>query len=422
MTDTVEIAGGQREREPAPPDGADGTSWLGLVGLLIGLGVLGWASLPALIIVLAIVFIVFLHELGHYLTARWSGMKVTEFFIGFGPRIWSFRRGETEYGIKAIWAGAYVKIIGMSNIEEVDPGDEDRTYRVKSFPKKVMVAVAGSTMHFLLVLGLLAALYVNNGVPRELDFAGWTVGDVTLDSAAAGAGIEPGDKVVEVDGTPITTFDDLIAEVGPRPGEQVDIVVERPDGDRREATVELGVADDGTERGLLGISQRLPPNPPEEVSALAAAPRAVVGTGDLIVQSVQGIGTFFNPTNLVDFADRVFSPPGSDDALVNPESRPVSVVGIVQIGAGVARDGIWDVVYLMALFNAFIGVFNLIPLLPFDGGHVAIATYERIRSRRGERYEVDMERLVPFVYGVVILLVFFGVGALYLDIANPFPV
>src|SRR4029079_19291502 len=96
-----------------------------------------------------------LHELGHFLTAKKAGMKCTEFFIGFGPRIWSFRRGETEYGVKAIPAGAYVKIIGMNHLEEVDPSDEERTYRRKPFWRRLSVAVGGSTMHFLIAFVLI---------------------------------------------------------------------------------------------------------------------------------------------------------------------------------------------------------------------------------------------------------------------------
>ena len=101
----------------------------------------GW---PLLVMILGIVVMIFLHELGHFVTAKWSGMKVTEFFIGFGPRIWSFQRGETEYGLKVIPAGAYVRIIGMNNLDEVDPADEPRTYRQQSFPKRLLVVCAGS--------------------------------------------------------------------------------------------------------------------------------------------------------------------------------------------------------------------------------------------------------------------------------------
>ncbi|NDH11117.1 MAG: RIP metalloprotease [Actinobacteria bacterium] len=113
-----------------------------MITAILALGFLaswGWAFF-----VVALIVMIFMHELGHYLTARWTGMKVTEFFIGFGPRLWSFRKGETEYGVKGIPAGAYVRIIGMNNLDPVEPGDEQRSYRVKSWPRKMLVVSAGS--------------------------------------------------------------------------------------------------------------------------------------------------------------------------------------------------------------------------------------------------------------------------------------
>jgi hypothetical protein len=148
-----------RAQESADLSGVIGTKWgqvlrlAVLAGLVVLLGVT--RGLPIVIVILAILLMIFLHELGHYLAARWSGMKATEFFIGFGPKIWSFQRGETEFGLKAIPAGAYVRILGMNNLEEVDPADEPRTYRQQPFRARFNVAVAGSAMHFAVALLLL---------------------------------------------------------------------------------------------------------------------------------------------------------------------------------------------------------------------------------------------------------------------------
>src|SRR5436190_4891279 len=122
----------------------------------------GW---QLLLVVVSIVVMIVLHELGHYIAAKKSGMKVTEFFLGFGPKLWSYRRGETEYGVKAIPAGAYVRIIGMNNLEEVPPEDEARTYRQQSYPKRLLVVSAGSGMHFLLALLCLYMLLTVTGAP-----------------------------------------------------------------------------------------------------------------------------------------------------------------------------------------------------------------------------------------------------------------
>jgi membrane-associated protease RseP (regulator of RpoE activity) len=386
-----------------------------LVGLLVLLGVF---SLPALVFVLALVFVVFLHELGHYATARWTGMKATEFFLGFGPRIWSFRRGETEFGVKAIWAGAYVKIIGMNNLEEVEPEDESRTYRSKSTRSQVLVASAGSFMHFVVAFLLLATMFLAYGRPT-VDEDRWSLGSVVAGTAADEAGIEVGDRPVEIAGEQIDEWADLQEVVSARPNETVDIIVLR-DGERVTTVATLGetTLEDGTVQGRLGVS--FTDVVVDEVSIAEVVPTAATEFVDLGVQSVTGVAQFFTPSNLADFAGRVFSAPGADDPTDNPESRPVSVVGVVDIGADVASDNIWNAIYLFALFNIFIGIFNLAPLPPLDGGHIAVALYERIRTRKGEpRYQIDYERLLPVAYGVFMVLVFFGLGALWLDLANP---
>ena len=148
-----------------------------------------------------VVVIVMLHELGHLLAAKHGGMKVTEYFLGFGPRLWSFRRGETEYGVKAFPLGGYVKIPGMTNLEEVDPADEARTYREQPFHARLLVAVAGSAMHFLIAFVLFWVLLVAVG---QTDASRVQVqGLVTVaghPGPAAVAGLRSGDIVVSVDG------------------------------------------------------------------------------------------------------------------------------------------------------------------------------------------------------------------------------
>lgn len=175
-----------------------------LVALLAALGV--WRGLPIVIVILAVVAIIFLHELGHYLAARWSGMKVTEFFIGFGPRIWSFQRGETEYGIKAIPAGAYVKIPGMTAMEEVAPEDEARSYRQAPFHNRLAVAVAGSGMHFLIAFVLLVVQFAFIGHP---DGDRWEIGSISPGSAAEAAGLRQGDRLVRFDDRAVEGYDEF---------------------------------------------------------------------------------------------------------------------------------------------------------------------------------------------------------------------
>src|SRR5215203_5941809 len=292
---------------------------LGLVALVVGaLALWRFGGWPILLVVLSLVVMIFMHELGHYLTAKAAGMKVTEFFIGFGPRIWSFKRGETEYGIKAIWAGAYVKIIGMNNLEEVDPADEARTYRQKSYPRRMSVAVAGSTMHFLMALVLAFVTLVGYGVYNEDSAWSWTVGDLSTPSEveqqydgvnlsedfqdlldqgetpATAAGLESGDRILGADGDEIETFLDLRAFILDNPGEEVTLTVERGD-ETFETTTTIGEATDsfGNSEGFLGLGQD---EPRERLGLLAGVGRSFSTVGGLMADSVGAIGKFFTPS------------------------------------------------------------------------------------------------------------------------------
>jgi membrane-associated protease RseP (regulator of RpoE activity) len=231
-----------------------------LVALAVGVALLGWVGGRSLLVVIgALVVTIVLHELGHYLTAKRAGMKVTEFFLGFGPRIWSFRRGETEYGVKALPVGAYVKIIGMHNYEDVDPADEPRTYRQKSYPRRLSVAVAGSTMHFLIAIVLIFVLLVGFGTPgrsrlfEEIQPERWTVTEVTEGSAAAAAGLQPGDRIVTVDGVSVANWDDLGNAVRPKPGQTVSLVVERADQELTLQATLTAEVENGQTIGRLGV-------------------------------------------------------------------------------------------------------------------------------------------------------------------------
>ena len=163
-----------------------------------------------LVVIVALIVMIMLHELGHFVTAKWSGMKVTEYFLGFGPRLWSFRRGETEYGVKALPLGGYVKIIGMSNLKEVPPEDESRTYREQPFHNRLIVAVAGSAVHFILALLLIFTIFVGYGQAQtnKVQVQALTVWQGPPSPARA-AGIQPGDVIVSINGHPVTNVDQV---------------------------------------------------------------------------------------------------------------------------------------------------------------------------------------------------------------------
>lgn len=244
--------------EPLEGAGSRSRRWVGptlTVAVVVALGALAGPSLLVIVAVLAAML--FVHELGHYAAARSAGMKVTELFVGRGPRVWSFRRGETTYGLKAIPAGAYVRILGMTDLEEVDPADEPRTYRQQPYWRRMSVVLAGPATHLVLAFACIYAVLVTHGGPNGrlgVDPADWAVGVVSEGSAAEVLGIEPGDTVVSVDGVRISTFEDVVGVVRPRGGETASIVWVH-DGVERSGSVRLGIrsATSGAAGGFLGV-------------------------------------------------------------------------------------------------------------------------------------------------------------------------
>ena len=474
-----------------------------LVALLVLLGV--FAGAGWVVIILSLVAMLFLHELGHYLMARWTGMKVSEFFIGFGPRLWSFRRGETEYGVKAIWAGAYVRIVGMNNLDEVTPADEPRSFRQQSYPRKMLVLTAGSAMHFVIVLVLLFAVLLSDGRfvgggPDADEVENWTLATVSVDSAAAAAGLQPGDELVSVAGVGRTTFADFSRQVQQLAGTEVEVVYRR---DGVDSTAVTRVGERLTAAGAAGIVGLIEGDRILAVEGLesAGAPtyvqvaeygrgrigqpldmtivdtrtgRPAVVEGAMIIELVdpaaavrgffgvsadyraEGLGAvraageslrlsalivrdvvFAIPTIVTDgFGGTLDGLRAEEEAASSvqvardielrrldqshpDENRILSIYGVARIGAEAASDGATDVLLLLVYVNAFIGVFNLLPLLPLDGGHVVVATYERIRSFGGRSHRVDAARLLPLTYAVVVLLLLVGGVALIRDILDP---
>ena len=403
------------------PDQDEGWRKVAPVAVVAALAVafsLATDSFAVLVFIVAVIAMIMLHEAGHFLTAKWSGMKVTEFFFGFGPRLWSFRRGETEYGAKAIPLGGYVKILGMSNLErDIDPADEPRTYRQQPYGRRLLVAVAGIVTHFVVALLVLTLLWTVVGVPRG-DKPPVTIEQLsrltTGQSPALDAGFQVGDRIVAYDGMAVGDDADVPAYIEARPGQPITFVVER-DG-RRETLVATPapITDDGRTVGRIGVN--LGPQI-ETVNPAVGAVRAGRVVGELTWASIRALGSFFAPSSLRTYAELVAGNPPADESA--EETRPVSIVGVGRIAGQAAETGIFNVLNLFVVLNIFVAVFNMIPLLPFDGGHIAIATYERIRSRRGRRYHADVSKMLPVAAAVVAVLVVLGVTSIWLDIFQP---
>ncbi|MFQ5967533.1 MAG: RIP metalloprotease [Acidimicrobiia bacterium] len=364
------------------------------------------STLGAIVMLSALVFFVMVHEAGHYVSARLTGMKVTEFFFGFGPRLWATVRGETTYGVKAIPAGGYVRITGMNPFESVDPADAGRTYREKKFWEKSVVVLAGVALHFVMAYLIVLLVIALFGVPTgEVQL---TVAAVVPESPAAASGVQDGDRIVTLDGEAITDWGVLVEEIRGRPGSPVVVIVER-DGELVSLSPVIGDThpDSGEKVGYFGI---VPEVTREFVGPFRAAGMAGRELITMIATAYEALFNLVRPDSLAKLA-AVFTDGGES---LPDNLRPTSPLGVAQIGAQVGALGLERFLVIMAFLNVFLGVLNGLPIYPLDGGHFAVAIYERVTHRRA-----DVRKLAPIAAMVVVLLVFIGMVGLFLDIVNP---
>jgi membrane-associated protease RseP (regulator of RpoE activity) len=444
---------------------------------------------PALLYTLGVLIFAFgllasiaLHEVGHMVPAKKFGVKVTQYMVGFGPTLWSRKRGDTEYGVKAIPLGGYIRMIGMvpprpdgkvsrwprrmaTAIEdfrrvsraEVEPGDEDRQFYRLTPGKKMIVMLGGPTMNLLIFAVLFTILMLTLGKPHEhltTQIASVEKKVVCADptraqkdlcpakpiAAPAYGNLQPGDKVVSVNGTPVTSWGQLVSMIEPAVGRQLTIVVNRGGKDvvvHVTPVRNVKYVNDTSNRtkvaGFLGIgavqARRYVP------LSIGAVPGAI---GSDIKIGVDALGRY--PQKIHSLWQTVFENKPRD------ATGAVGVVGISRISGDYAssnllsaQDKIFLLISLLASVNLLLFFFNLLPLLPLDGGHVAGALVEatkrgwaRLRDRRRpaalgpdglprERRPiyVDTASMLPIMYGVASVLVLLTLLTLYADIVKP---
>ncbi|MBG0832804.1 site-2 protease family protein [Planomonospora sp. ID67723] len=407
------------------------------------------------------------HEIGHLVPAKRFGVRVTQYMVGFGPTMWSRRKGETEYGVKWIPFGGYIRMIGMLPprptdapgtvrsvstgpwqgliesarevaLEEVRPGDEDRVFYRKPWWQKVIVMSGGPAMNFVLAFVLFAIVLMGFGIPvftpkisavpacvkTAAEYAkNPTCTSADKASPAAAAGLRPGDVIVSVDGRSTSGWEAATRAIRGSGAGPVEIGIERA-GQRLSVTATLidqereSLDEPGKmERvGYLGVS-------PTQVIEQQSLGAVVTHMGDLTSRTAAALLRF--PEKMVGVWNAAFSGEERD------KDGPIGVIGVSRIGGEIAasdaplENKISIFVSLLASFNLAIGMFNLIPLLPLDGGHIAGGLWEGVKrgfarvTRRPEPAHVDIAKVLPLTYALAFTMIIMAGLLMYADLVNP---
>ena len=381
-----------------------------------------------LIFVVALLASVMLHEAGHFATAKMFGMKATQFFVGFGSTLWSRKRGETEYGIKVLPLGGFVKIVGMSSLDQVDPADEPRAFRSKPGWQRVIVLVAGSFMHFVIAFVLLFILAAGIGLVNQntttIDVMPCVPASATATctkadarSPAQLAGLKAGDEIVAIAGQPVHDWNQLGSVIKRQPaGKPVAFTIRR---DGRTFTKDVTLAYASWHKGsYLGVEPVLLYSRQNPVQAASFAGNQF---GGIVTQSFSAIGKIPQALPYLFAKNRASTPGGQVSSMVGAADFTGQVVA-----ANLGWQQKTTVVLLIIIeVNIFVGIFNMLPLLPLDGGHVAIVVFERARAwlarmlRRPDPGPVDIRKVVPVSVGVFALFVALALLLIAADIVNP---
>ena len=369
--------------------------------------------------VATLMVMVLFHEFGHFITARKFGIKVEQFFVGFGPRLFSWTRGETEYGIKAVLLGGYVRIAGMNPFQEVRPSEIPRTFGAKPAWQRAVVLVAGSATHLILATLVFALLFSTLGV-YNFDRPIPRVETVEIEvngkpGPAKAAGLRRGDRIVAVSGDPVRSWNDVRTVIRSSPNKELIFTVER-DGRRKQLTItpaeaEVRSSPDSTKTvkaGQIGIAPQfeIERDPPH-----VALWRGVTSTAGLVKVSVESIGKVFSPGGI----SNIFEALGRRGQRVADDDEPLGLVGGARLAGQASSAGeIRSLIQFLAGFIVFVGVINLAPLPPLDGGYLLIVGIEKLIRRK-----IDMKKVIPVAGLVLAFLIVLTFALLYLDIFRP---
>ncbi len=423
-------------------------------------------ALGVVLFFLGVVISIALHELGHMVPAKLFGVKVTQYMVGFGKTLWSTKRGDTEYGIKAFPMGGFIRMIGMLppekrgpdgrpkgirngffgkliadaravEYERITPADEDRLFYRKAWWKKVIVMSGGPMMNVVIAVGILAGVFMGFGVSKPTLVvtnvsrcvipASQQPQHCTATSApspARSAGFHVGDQILAVDGTPMTSWDQFTNVTRASAGDTMHVLVDR-DGrhvvltahPRVNQVSSLSNPDSYVKAGFLGVT-------PGEVRQRQGPGYVASTIWDYTSRTASALGEL--PQRMVGVGKAALGLQKRD-----PQS-PMSVVGASRVAGEVASDQHIDVVdrisvmlTLLGVVNLFVALFNFIPLLPLDGGHIAGALFEALRRawakvwRRPDPGYADVAQMLPIAYTLAGVLIVLGVVLVWADIVNP---
>ncbi|MCX4673895.1 site-2 protease family protein [Streptomyces sp. NBC_01433] len=422
--------------------------------------------LGIVIFAVGLLFSIAWHELGHLSTAKLFGIRVPQYMVGFGPTVWSRKKGDTEYGIKAIPAGGYIRMIGMfppgpdgriearstspwrgmiedarsAAFEELEPGDETRLFYTRKPWKRVIVMFAGPFMNLVLAIAIFLGVAMTFGFQTQTtEVAGVQKCVISQSdkrdtceksdpvSPAQAAGLRKGDRIVAFDGKKVddwATLSDRIREtIGPatltvrRDGQEVTLhAVLRENAVAKKNSDGEVVPDQYVKAGYLGFAAQ------SEIVPLSFGD-SVVRMGDMMENGVHSMIAL--PSKIPDLWDAAFG----DGA--RADDSPVGVVGAARIGGEVmtldvpAQNQIAMMLFLLAGFNLSLFLFNMLPLLPLDGGHIAGALWEAVRRnvakvfKRPDPGPFDVAKLMPVAYVVAGVFICFTLLVLVADIVNP---
>lgn len=386
---------------------------------------------------LGIMVTIALHEWGHMRSALACGMKVRRFYVGFGPTVVKWNRKGIEYGFKAVPLGGFCDIAGMTAMDEIDEDERPYAMVYKPWWQRIFVLSGGVLMNILVGLVVLYAVAVTAGLPdpdanytptvaktacvpaSQIDAQ--TLSDCTGAGPAAEAGIRKGDRITAVNGEAVASFVDLRAKLYEMPGQTADLTVERGTEVLHidvpvTSVTRLNQAGETVTVGAIGVTSE-PVDVMRSYGPLDGIGATVRFSGSMLSATLQGLASF--PGKIPGVVASIF---GAE----RDQEGPMSVVGASRVGGELVERSQWTMFLMMlASLNFFLALFNLVPLPPLDGGHIAVVIYEKIRDFiRGLRgiapgQPADYTKLMPITY--VMSAVLLGIGAIVIiaDVVNP---